>query len=169
LHTVQAIAPLDGDNGTRLTAERVQPLRPLRVLVVEDHIDTAEQFARLLQRAGHEVICAASIKQAQMYAMMTPDPKRTCAFDILISDLDLPDGSGRDLMRNLSERCPIRGIAVSGHGSREDIDSSIAAGFSHHITKPVNWQELQRAIQQIAVENLQAEMEKQKTSGEPPA
>jgi len=167
MHTVQAIAPADGDNGAHLTAERVQPLRPLRVLVVEDHIDTAEQFARLLQRAGHEVICAASIKQAQMYAMMTPDPNRTCAFDILISDLDLPDGSGRDLMRNLSQRCSIRGIAVSGHGSREDIDNSIAAGFSHHITKPVNWQELQRAIQQIGAESLRAELEKQGTSVEP--
>ena len=117
-------------------------------------MDTAEQFARLLQRAGHEVICAANIKQAQMYAIVTPDPNRTCAFDILISDLDLPDGSGRDLMRNLADRYPIRGIAVSGHGSREDIDSSIAAGFSYHITKPVNWQELQRAIQDIAEESL---------------
>jgi PAS domain S-box-containing protein len=150
LHTVKPIAPADGDKGARLAPERVQPLRPMRVLVVEDHMDTAEQFARLLQRAGHEVICAANIKQAQMYAMVTPDPNRTCAFDILISDLDLPDGSGRDLMRNLADRYPIRGIAVSGHGSREDIDSSIAAGFSYHITKPVNWQELQRAIQNIA-------------------
>jgi CheY-like chemotaxis protein len=157
LHTVKPIAPADGDKGARLMPERVQPLRPLRVLVVEDHMDTAEQFARLLQRAGHEVICAANIKQAQMYAMVTPDPNRTCAFDILISDLDLPDGSGRDLMRNLAERYPIRGIAVSGHGSREDIDSSIAAGFSHHITKPVNWQELQRAIQKIAEESLRSE------------
>ncbi|HJT82381.1 MAG TPA: ATP-binding protein [Chthoniobacterales bacterium] len=164
LHTVQAIAPVDGENGVHLTPERVQPLRPLRVLVVEDHMDTAEQFARLLQRAGHEVICAANIKQAQMYAMMTPDPHRTCAFDILISDLDLPDGSGRELMRNLSQRCSIRGIAVSGHGSSEDINSSIAAGFSHHITKPVNWGELQRAIQEIAAANLRTEMERGKTS-----
>ena len=152
LHTVKPIAPAD-DRGARLTPERVLPLRPLRVLVVEDHLDTAEQFARLLQRAGHEVICAANIKQAQMYAMVTPDPNRTCAFDILISDLDLPDGSGRDLMRNLAERYPIRGIAISGHGSKQDVDSSIAAGFSHHITKPVDWKQLQQAIQQIAQES----------------
>jgi CheY-like chemotaxis protein len=167
LHTVQPIAPADGENGAPLEPERVQPLTSLRVLVVEDHMDTAEQFARLLQRAGHEVICAANIKQAQMYAMMTPDANRTCAFDILISDLDLPDGSGRDLMRNLAQRYPIRGIAVSGHGSREDIDLSIGAGFSHHITKPVNWEELQRAIQQIAADNLRAKMDASKSSVQP--
>ena len=160
LHTVKPIAPADTDKGARLAPERVQPLRSLRVLVVEDHMDTAEQFARLLQRSGHEVICAANIKQAQMYAMVTPDQNRTCAFDILISDLDLPDGSGRELMRNLTQRYPIRGIAISGHGTREDIESSIAAGFSHHITKPVNWQELQRAIQEITAESLATEKEK---------
>src|SRR5206468_8518766 len=133
------------------------PGRSLRVLVVEDHPDTAEQFARLLRRAGHEVICAGSIREAQKYAMVTPAQNRACAFDILISDLDLPDGSGRDLMRNLAKRYPIRGIALSGHGMKEDIQSSIAAGFSHHITKPVNWQELKLAIENIAEEMLLSE------------
>jgi PAS domain S-box-containing protein len=156
LHTVKPIAPADGDKAVRFAPDRVAA-RSLRVLVVEDHMDTAEQFARLLQRAGHEVICAANIKQAQMYAMVTPDQNRACAFDILISDLDLPDGSGRDLMRNLAKRYPIRGIAVSGHGMKEDVESSIAAGFSHHITKPVNWQELQHAIQKIAEEKLRTD------------
>jgi CheY-like chemotaxis protein len=126
-------------------------------LVVEDHSDTAEQFARLLKRAGHEVICARSIKEAQKYAMTTPAPNRACAFDILISDLDLPDGSGRDLMRNLAKHYPIRGIAISGHGMKEDIESSIAAGFSYHMIKPVDWQELKITIQKIGEEFLQNE------------
>ena len=103
----------------------------------------------MLKRAGHEVICAGNIREAQKYAMVTPAQDRTCAFDILISDLDLPDGSGRDLMRNLAELYPIRGIAVSGHGMKEDIENSIAAGFSHHITKPVNWEKLKVAIQKL--------------------
>ena len=60
-----------------------------------------------------------------------------------------PDGSGRDLMRNLAKHYPIRGIAVSGHGMKEDVQSSIAAGFSHHITKPVDWSELKTAIEKI--------------------
>jgi CheY-like chemotaxis protein len=82
--------------------------------------------------------------------MVTPAQNRTCAFDILISDLDLPDGNGRDLMRNLAKHCPIRGIALSGYGMKDDIQSSIAAGFSHHLTKPVDWEELKIAIEKIA-------------------
>jgi CheY-like chemotaxis protein len=142
-----------------LTAETDRPIsvvpethtaRAMRVLVVEDHRDTAEQFARLLRRAGHEVVCAGSIKEAQTYALVTPGQNRACAFDILISDLDLPDGSGRELMRNLAQRYPIRGIAISGHGMKEDIDGSMEAGFSYHITKPVHWPELKSAIEKIA-------------------
>jgi signal transduction histidine kinase/ActR/RegA family two-component response regulator len=154
LHTVK---PVSADGAEKLpsqTTERTHE-QPLRVLVVEDHPDTAEQFARLLQRAGHEVICAGSIREAQKYAMVTPAHNRTCAFDILISDVDLPDGSGRDLMRNLTKCYPIRGIAISGHGMKEDIESSIAAGFSYHIIKPVNWEELKTAIQKIAKQTLQ--------------
>jgi len=156
LHTVKPL-PLRGAEKRRMAAPERTLGRSLRVLVVEDHLDTAEQFARLLKRAGHEVICASSIREAQTYALVTPAQDRACAFDILISDLDLPDGSGRDLMRNLAKRYPIRGIALSGHGMKEDIQSSIAAGFSHHITKPVNWQELKLAIENIAEEMLLSE------------
>ena len=151
LHTVRAILSTQSERTPSL-ARSPSEARSLRVLVVEDHPDTAEQFARLLKRAGHEVMCASSISEAQTYAMVTPATDRICAFDILISDLDLPDGSGRDLMRNLIKCQPIRGIAVSGHGTKDDIQSSIAAGFSHHITKPVNWDELKLAIEEIAAE-----------------
>ena len=124
----------------------------MRILVVEDHRDTAEQFARLLRRAGHEVVCAGSIKEAQSHALVTPDKNRACVFDILISDLDLPDGSGRELMHSLVQRYPIRGIAISGHGMKEDVDGSMQAGFSYHLTKPVNWPELKSVIEKIAKE-----------------
>jgi CheY-like chemotaxis protein len=124
----------------------------MRVLVVEDHPDTAEQFARLLRRAGHEVVCAGSINEAQACASVIPDQNRACAFDILISDLDLPDGSGLDLMRNLAQRYRFHGIAISGHGMKEDVDGSFQAGFSYHITKPVNWAELKAIIDKISDE-----------------
>ena len=156
LHTVKPVMTDDSEKQLSPSTELTSG-RSLRVLVVEDHLDTAEQFARLLKRAGHEVICAGNIREAQKYAMVTPAQNRTCAFDILISDLDLPDGSGRDLMRNLAERYPIRGIAISGHGMKDDIESSIAAGFSHHITKPVDWQKLKIAIQKISEETFQKE------------
>ena len=151
LYCVKPVLEAETDRQITVTSEALAK-HSMRVLVVEDHRDTAEQFARLLKRAGHEVICAGSIKEAQTYALVTPDQNRTCAFDILISDLDLPDGSGLQLMRNLAQRYPIRGIAISGHGMKEDVDASMQAGFSYHITKPVNWTELKSAIETIARE-----------------
>jgi signal transduction histidine kinase/ActR/RegA family two-component response regulator len=126
--------------------------RSMRILVVEDHPDTAEQFARLLKRAGHEVVCAGSISEAQSCATVPSEQNRSGAFDILISDLDLPDGSGLDLMRTLAQRYRIRGIAISGHGMKADLDNSLEAGFSYHITKPVNWTELKALIEKVSNE-----------------
>ncbi len=151
LHCVKPVLPSETDRPLAAVSAAIAR-RAMRVLVVEDHHDTAEQFARLLRRAGHEVICAGSIKEAQTHALVAPDQNRACAFDILISDLDLPDGSGLDLMRNLTPRYPIHGIAISGHGMKEDVDASLQAGFSYHITKPVNWAELKAVIDKIADE-----------------
>src|SRR5260370_5726676 len=151
LHCVKPVLTAETDRPIAAVSDAVAR-RSMRVLVVEDHHDTAEQFARLLRRAGHEVICAGSIKEAQTYALVASDQNRACAFDILISDLDLPDGSGRELMRNLAQRYPIHGIAISGHGMKEDVDGSMQAGFSDHITKPVNWAELKEVIDKISDE-----------------
>ena len=149
LHTVKSVPTGVSEQPPTPPLEATRG-RPLRVLVVEDHEDTADQFARLLRRAGHEVTCAGSIREAQTHAMVPPAQNQVCPFDILISDVDLPDGSGNDLMRSLAKRYPIRGIAVSGYGMKDDIQKSIAAGFSYHITKPVNWEELKTAIEKIA-------------------
>lgn len=120
----------------------------LRILLVEDHADTARQLTRLLQHVGHEVTWASSISEARE---LIAHRDRTRDFNILISDLGLPDGSGHDLMRDLvAEHIP--GIALSGYGMTEDIRDSMAAGFSRHMTKPVDWQELKVAIQNIATD-----------------
>ena len=151
LHCAKPVLTAETDRPVAAVSDAVAT-RSMRVLVVEDHPDTAEQFARLLRRAGHEVVCAGGIKEAQTYALVAADQNRTCAFDILISDLDLPDGSGRELMRHLAQRYPIHGIAISGHGMKEDVDGSMQAGFSYHITKPVNWAELKAVIDKISDE-----------------
>jgi signal transduction histidine kinase len=117
--------------------------RTLRVLLVEDHADTAEQLARLLKRAGHTVVCAGTVEEAVARA-------RNDRFDVLISDLGLPDGSGYDLMRHFARHNQIPAIALSGFGMRQDVENSIAAGFACHLTKPVDWQELKQQIQKIA-------------------
>lgn len=121
--------------------------RSLRILLVEDHADTARQLTRLLQRAGHKVVAASSIKEARELIGSEPAGQ----FNILISDLGLPDGSGHELMRDLVQHHqPIPGIALSGYGMKEDIRQSMEAGFARHLTKPVDWQELKGAIQRIA-------------------
>ncbi|HEV3410562.1 MAG TPA: ATP-binding protein [Chthoniobacterales bacterium] len=124
--------------------------RRLRVLLVEDHPDTAQQLTRLLERAGHQVTCAGSVKEARELAAFTEAERYECPFDILISDLGLPDGTGHDLMRSLGRCSHLPGIALSGFGMKEDIAASVAAGFTRHMTKPIDWRELKAAIDQLA-------------------
>jgi CheY-like chemotaxis protein len=147
-------APAAARDQQRSGPVRVAPAltpRSLHILLVEDHPDTAEQLTRLLQRAGHEVEWAGCIREARDLIAAHSLPGANHDFDILISDLGLPDGSGHDLMRDLTSHHPIPGIALSGYGMKDDIRDSMAAGFSRHLTKPVDWQELKIAIQKIAV------------------
>jgi PAS domain S-box-containing protein len=116
----------------------------LKILLVEDHEDTAEAMADLLTLSGHRVITADSVSQALSEA------RSNDGFDLVISDLGLPDGSGIDLMRELSARHGLRGIALSGYGMEEDVRQSLEAGFARHLTKPVSLPQLQAAIRQVA-------------------
>jgi len=122
-----------------------QPLQesPLHILLVEDHRDTAEAIAELLRAVGYQVETAGSVAQALAVAA-----DGSGGFDLVLSDLGLPDGSGLELMRELSARYGWKGIALSGYGMEEDIRQSLEAGFQTHLTKPVNVQALQAAIQQ---------------------
>lgn len=112
------------------------------ILLVEDHKDTAVALKRLLQHFGYEVRSADSIESALSIAAQTD-------FDVVVSDLGLPDGSGLDLIRELRARKPIKGIALTGFGMEEDVTRSMEAGFSEHLTKPVNFQTLCSAIERV--------------------
>ena len=68
-------------------------------------------------------------------------------FDLLISDIALPDGSGMDLMRQLRAISTIPGIAISGFGNNGDIERSLQAGFSGHLIKPIKLDDLEAAIE----------------------
>jgi len=151
LQTVESPAAASEGAGVGGSLPAAVSSRALRILLVEDHSDTAHQLTRLLKRAGHEVTWAGSINQARALIAGSDSPERN--FNILISDLGLPDGSGHDLMRDLASRGSMPGIALSGYGMKNDILDSMAAGFSRHITKPVDWQELKIAIQKIAAEH----------------
>jgi two-component system, chemotaxis family, CheB/CheR fusion protein len=114
---------------------------PLRILLVEDHADTAEAMADLLREMGHEVVVAGSVAGGLAAA-----EGQAGRIDLVLSDLGLPDGTGLDLMTELHGRYGVRGIALSGYGMEEDVRKSLEAGFDRHLTKPVNLQALQTAI-----------------------
>jgi PAS domain S-box-containing protein len=113
------------------------------ILLVEDHADTAEAMAELLRALGHEITVAGSVT-AGLAAAEQQDGR----LDLVVSDLGLPDGSGLDLMQQLHRRYGLRGIALSGYGMEEDVRRSLDAGFALHLTKPINPQDLQAAIQE---------------------
>jgi PAS domain S-box-containing protein len=116
--------------------------RSLRLLVVDDHEPTLSILAELLTLDGHQVTSASSTREARN-AVARAD------FDVLISDLGLPDGSGLDLMREFREERRIAGIALSGYGSEEDLRSSREAGFAAHLVKPVVVDQLRRTIRAV--------------------
>jgi PAS domain S-box-containing protein len=113
--------------------------RPLRILLVDDHKDTVRTLRLLLTRLGYEVSTAESFNDAMQIA-------RTESFDLLVSDIGLPDGSGLDLMKEVHSLQRINGIALSGFGMEEDLQRSREAGFVDHLTKPVDLDRLQAAI-----------------------
>jgi PAS domain S-box-containing protein len=119
----------------------------LAILLVEDHADTAEAMADLLGLLGHRVITAGSVTEGLAAAERA---WTNGGLDLVVSDLGLPDGSGVDLMRELSLRYGLPGIALSGYGMEDDIRQSLEAGFSKHLTKPVNPQSLKAALQEVA-------------------
>lgn len=113
-----------------------------RVLLVEDHADTCRVMSRLLENWGHELRIADSVASALKWA----DAE---AFDVVVSDIGLPDGSGLDLIRQLLARRPFKSIALSGYGMEEDVRRSMEAGFTMHLTKPVDLSRLQQALREI--------------------
>jgi PAS domain S-box-containing protein len=116
------------------------------LLLVEDHFDTAMAMAELLKGLGYQVTLAASVAAGLEAAERTRgDGGR---IDLVVSDLGLPDGSGLDLMRLLSSRYGLRGIALSGYGMEDDLQKSREAGFEKHVTKPVSLQALQAVLQE---------------------
>jgi len=115
------------------------PVAALRILLVEDHEPTRAALSSLLGRRGHVVMTAGTLADARSLVEHEP-------FDLVISDIGLPDGTGYDFMSELREKRPVKGIALSGYGMEQDIARSRDAGFACHLTKPVRMQSLDSAI-----------------------
>ena len=118
----------------------------MRILLVEDHEDTNRSLTNLLRRRGYHVESAFTFQSALELSAKEQ-------FDVLISDLGLPDGSGIDLIQKLASRPPL-GIALTGFGMEQDIRKSREVGFQHHLVKPIDLNKLDSLIQEGAASLL---------------
>jgi len=119
--------------------------RHLAILLVEDNPQALRALTRLLELQGHRVTGAGGVLAALHAA--------ECAtFDLVISDLQLPDGDGVGLMQSLVARRPVKGIAVTGYGLPEDIHWARQAGFQKYLVKPVDLRVLLAAIEELTAD-----------------
>ena len=111
-----------------------------RILLVEDHADTAHALTRLLRSRNYEVKAAHSVQDALEAAKNEP-------FDVYLCDLGLPDGTGLDFVTAVRKMNATPAIALTGFGMQQDIERALASGFVAHLTKPLNLQKLESEIQ----------------------
>ena len=119
--------------------------KPLKIMVVDDNIDAAQMLGMLLEALGHQVNIEHSSKRALERIMLE-------APDVCLLDIGLPDIDGNELARRLrsqSENAQSVLIAVTGYGQEEDRKNTLAAGFDHHLVKPVNSKKLASILAQI--------------------
>jgi DNA-binding response OmpR family regulator len=115
------------------------PAPSRRLLLVDDHADTLRVMARILRSMGFAVETAVDVATAV-------EKGSAQRFDLLISDLGLPDGSGVDVLKRIG---PMAAITVSGFGTPEDRARTREAGFARHLVKPIDVDELQRTIDSV--------------------
>lgn len=144
--TVSAAPAVRADKGNGDEAPAAES--SLRVLLVEDHADTAVMMEKLLSTFGHVVTVTGSVAEATAALELAgPD-----GFDLLVSDLGLPDGTGMGLMRHA--RGPLQittpAIAMTGFGMEEDVTRAKSAGFDVHLTKPVNFLQLDEIVRSVS-------------------
>ena len=130
-------------DGTANPPVAMAPPKEFSILVVEDHEPTRTTLAGMLKRRNYRVTTASSLAEARSAVNSTP-------FDLIISDLGLPDGTGYELMSELKKRGTIPGIALTGYGMAADIARTREAGFVAHLTKPVHAQSLEAALNTAA-------------------
>jgi two-component system CheB/CheR fusion protein len=117
------------------------PNRPLRIFVVENHEDTLVALTHYLISSGYAVCSAQTMEDA---LNILP----TVQFDVLISDIGLPDGDGWELLRRARLKPRVYTIAMSGFGQKSDRAKSEAAGYRKHLIKPFEPDDLDTALAQ---------------------
>jgi two-component system CheB/CheR fusion protein len=120
------------------------PRPTLRVLIVEDHDDSREMLEHLLDRQGYAVSAAGSCGRARELAASAP-------YDMVICDIDLPDGDGVELMRELRRQYLMITIALTGLTRPSDIERCTKAGVHAFLAKPIAIEGLVNAIKQLMI------------------
>ena len=115
----------------------------MNVLLVEDHTDTRSVLSTLLNRCGCRTVAAKNVRDARVRL-------QEMHFDVLISDLNLPDGDGIDLVREAKEAQKLKAIAITGRTSDEERDAGLTAGFDCYLTKPIDFHELREVLKSEA-------------------
>ena len=126
----------------------------VKILLVEDHADTALALTRLLNRQGYEVATADSVASALQAV-------KSDTFQLLVCDIGLPDGTGFQLIEEVRKHTRTPALALSGFGMEEDVRKSRLAGFEGHLTKPVNFQKLEAAIWQLTSKSSRGSSDKE--------
>ena len=114
----------------------------LRILIIENHEVTGTFISLFLQRAGHQVSVVPDAKTALNRTDLD-------SFNVILSDIGLPDVNGWDLMKQLRPRTAAYAIAMSGFGGDADVNRSLAAGYQHHLTKPFVPAALEEVLQNV--------------------
>lgn len=120
----------------------------LRVFIVENNDDTRLTLSMLLRVMGHEVRSAATMQEAL-------DKLPHADADVIVSDIGLPDGDGWEMLGRLHLPRPAYAIAMSGYGMEEDRERSAAAGYRHHLVKPMDIEKLETLLEEAARERRQ--------------
>ena len=116
----------------------------LRIFLIEDDPSTLSVLSRLLRLDGHAISTANCVKAAREVI-----DRDGCEFDLIISDIGLPDGNGLELMRDLQSRRPCPAIALTGFGMEDDVRRGLDVGFRAHLTKPIDFRTLEATIREV--------------------
>lgn len=120
----------------------MNPTEKPRVLLVDDHADTADLLGMFLERRGFAVQSADTVARAlEVFA--------SDKFDVVVSDLMLPDGSGFELIKQLRTQVAVPAVALSGSSQPEDLERSKIAGFDVHLVKPVGGDRLVETLRSL--------------------
>ena len=140
------VMPVESDrpSGVKRAEARSIP-NNINVLVVEDSPDTLEMLRQTLKIRGYSVTPCESAAEALLAT-------QSASFDIIISDIGMPEVDGYELirrLRGLPHLSNVPAIALTGYAAGQDIDSALAAGFDVHIPKPVDPADLAAQMEKL--------------------